>query len=46
MAMFGYSADAIIGHCLSELHSQTDDSGEYLQRSSGLPSEALRNTDN
>ena len=46
MAMFGYNADAIAGHCLSELHSQPDDSGEFLQRSSGLPREALRNTDN
>jgi len=46
MAMFGYSAEAITGHCLSELHSQPDDTGEYLQRSSGLPREALRNADN
>lgn len=44
--MFGYSAEAIIGHCLSELHSQPDDAGVYLQGSSGLPREALRNTDN
>ena len=37
MGMFGYTADEVTGHCLSELHLQSDDSGEYLQSSSGLP---------
>lgn len=40
--MFGYSADEIGGYCLSDLQRMPDDSGEYVQSSSGLPREALR----